>query len=125
MLRKSIIAIAAGAALASAIPVQASTASDLVGQVAGSLQSLVGKQPGSDIAISAITAEGETLVVKVDGPKAWRANKTPAELSGLFVNGYCSKAAATFDTGMKLRVDTTEDGAQLWQGPTIDHCPKS
>lgn len=119
-------AFAAGTALIASAPVAASPASDLVSQIAGALQGMVGKQPDSQFTITAITAEFETLVVKVDGPKAWRAGKTPAQLSGAFLNGYCSKAASTFDTGMKLRVDTTEDGgAQLWQGPTIDRCPAS
>lgn len=126
MLRNSILALAVGAALVVSAPAQASAASDLVTQIAGALQGMVGKQPGSDVGITAITAEGETLVVKVDGPKDWRVGKTPEQMTGAFLTGYCSKAAATFDAGMKLRVDTTEaGGAQLWQGPTIDHCPKS
>jgi hypothetical protein len=116
--------MAAGAALVASAPAQASAASDLVTQIAAALQGMVGKQPSSDVGITGITAEGETLVVKIDGPKDWRADKTPAQLTNAFLNGYCAKAAATFDTGMKLRVDTTENGgAQLWQGPTIDRCP--
>ncbi len=126
MFRRAIFGLASSVTLVVSAPAIASSASDLVTQIAAALQGMVGKQPDSTLTISSIAAEGETLVLKVDGPKGWRADKSPAELSSAFVTGYCSKAADTFSTGMKLRVDTTEEGgSQLWQGPTIDHCPAS
>ncbi len=124
MFEKPILVALAGAALVASAPAFASAASDLAAQMAANLQGLVGKQQDSMFTITAIAAEGETLVISVDGPTGWRADKSPADLSGAFVNGFCSKAANMFDTGMKLRVDTSENGGdKLWKGPSVDHCP--
>ena len=124
MFGKTIFAAAAGASLFVSAPAFATQASDFAARMAEGLQGLVGKQPDSMFTITAIKAEGETLVISVDGPIGWREDKSATDLSGAFVNGFCSKAANMFDTGMKLRVDTSENGGdKLWKGPSVDHCP--
>ena len=124
MTGKWVFAALAGVAMAISTPAFASEASDFTARMAEGLQGLVGKQSDSPFVITAIKAEGETLVIKVEGQPGWRQDKSAEDLSGAFVEGFCSKAATLFDNGMKLRVDTSESGgAKLWTGPTIDHCP--
>ena len=124
MFGKTIFTTAAGAVLFASAPAFATQASDLAARMAERLQDLVGKQQDSMFTITAIKAEDETLVISVDGPTGWREDKSGTDLSGAFVNGFCSKAANMFDSGMKLRVDTSENsGDKVWKGPTVDHCP--
>jgi len=124
MMGKSIFMAAATVALVAPAAAFATPASDLAASMASALQGLVGKQPDNPFTITSIKAENETLVISVDGESGWRADKSAADLSGAFVGGFCTKAASMFDSGMKLRVDTSENGGEnLWTGPTVDHCP--
>lgn len=124
MIAKSVFTALAGVAMVASAPALATEASDFAARMAEGLQGLVGKQADSSFTITAIKAEGETLVINIDGESGWRADKSAEDLSGAFVGGFCTKAATLFDTGMKLRVDTSENGGEkLWKGPTVDHCP--
>ncbi len=124
MMGKSIFMAAASVALFAPAAAFATPASDLAANMASALQGLVGKQPDSPFTITSIKADSETLVISVDGESGWREDKSAADLSAAFVGGFCTKAASMFDSGMKLRVDTSENGGdKLWTGPTVDHCP--
>ncbi len=124
MMGKSIFMAAASVALLAPAAAFATPASDLAASMADALQGLVGKQPDSPFTITSIKADSETLVISVDGESGWREDKSAEDLSAAFVGGFCTKAATMFDSGMKLRVDTSENGGdKLWTGPTVDHCP--
>ncbi|MGB7654526.1 MAG: hypothetical protein WBL74_03500 [Novosphingobium sp.] len=124
MFKKAVLVAAMCVELVVATPVIASQTSDFVTEMVGALQFMVGKQEGSDFTIVSIKAEDEVLVLRVDGPKGWRRDKSAEELSELFVSGFCEKGSELFDKGVKIRVETTEDtGSGLMVGPNSDHCP--
>lgn len=124
MFKRMVIGVAAGIGLMIASPVMASDGSDLAGKLAAGLQDMVGKQPDSDLSITAITAEADVLVFRLDGPAQWRGGVQAGELSDALVEGLCEEGSFMFDQGVKVRVDTTEDGGKkLMTGPIVDHCP--
>ena len=124
MFRKAIVVAAVCFELMIAAPVIASQTSEYVAQMVDALQFMVGKQEDSDFTIVSIKAEDEVLVLRVDGPKDWRRDKSAEELSELFVSGFCEEGAELFEKGVKIRVETTEDGGSgLKVGPNSDHCP--
>lgn len=124
MFKRSVLVAAACIGLFTASPVLASDARDLAGKLAAGLQEMVGKQPDSDLSITAITAEAEVLVFRIDGPASWRGGAHAEDLSDALVEGLCEEGSFVFEQGIKVRVDTTEDGGkQLLTGPIVDHCP--
>lgn len=124
MLRKAVLVAAVCFQLITAAPVIASQTSEFVAQMVDALQFMVGKQEDTNFTIVSIKAEDEVLVLRVDGPKGWRRDKSAEELSDLFINGFCEKGAELFEKGVKIRVETTEDsGSGLMVGPNSDHCP--
>lgn len=124
MIRKSMMIAAASLGLAFASPLLASPASDLVSEMADAMQSLVGPYEDSDMTVTSIKAEGEVLVLRVDGPKGWRQDKSADALSDVFMGGFCQDGGSIIDQGVKIRIETTESkGQNLMVGPTEDSCP--
>jgi hypothetical protein len=92
--------------------------------VADRMQSLVGQRNGQ-VAIRSILAEGDVLVITLDGPPGWRQALPSYAMTAYFVDRVCedSKAAQYFEHGRVLRVDSTDTGAHPVHGAPMDHCP--
>lgn len=124
MFKKAVLVAIVSFELMIAAPVVASQTSEYVTQMADALQFMVGKQDGSEFTVVSIKADDEVLVLRVDGPKGWRRDKSAEDLSELFITGFCEKGSELFEKGIKIRVETTEDsGSGLMVGPNSDHCP--
>ena len=124
MLKKTMVMAAASLGLIFATPALASKASEMVTQMADYMQFMVGPQDGGEFTIVSIKAEGEVLVLRVDGPTGWRKEQTADQLSNRFLTGFCEQGASLFDDGMKIRIETTESGgSSLLIGPNADQCP--
>lgn len=124
MIRKSMLIAAASLGLAFASPLVASQASDFVSEMAEAMQFMVGPQEDSDMTVVSIKAEGEVLVLRVDGPKGWRKEMTADQLSDRFMGGFCQDGANILDQGVKIRIETTEaSGENLLIGPNESECP--
>lgn len=95
-----------------------------VEQYARRLQSRVGVRFGG-AEVTAIRADGNTLVVTVDGPANWRAGHQSFQLTRPFLLGFCKtdRAAAYFGDGRAIRLDTTEEGSGLIRGLPSTRCP--
>ena len=113
------VAMSAAPAAAQQAPPQSQT---LAAQYAQGMQSLVGKKFEGDITIQGIAAEANTLVIAIDGPKGWRAQLSPAEISGALVEGFCGTAPQFFTNGVTMRIDSL-DGGELQKGPLVSSCP--
>ena len=96
------------------------TASD----VAGRMQSLVGYRHG-DVSVRSIEAEGDALVLTIDGPHGWRQAVPSYAMTAYFVDRVCEdpKAAQYFEHGRVLRIDSTDGGAFPVHGAPMNHCP--
>jgi hypothetical protein len=92
---------------------------------AGRMQSLVGRTHG-EITIRSIEAEGNILVITLDGPAGWRQAMPSYAMSAYFVDRICEdpKTARYFDNGRLLRLDSTDAGIRPVHGATMDHCPR-
>ena len=70
-------------------------------------------------------AEGDLLVITMDGRRGWRRRKSNDELTRETMNGFCGPEGNFLATvgGGSLRVDTLEDGANLERGIVMSECP--
>lgn len=101
-------------------PQQAPTAT----QFAGMLQSLVGQKFEGDVTIHAVTAEQNVVIFTIDGPKDWRGTLSSDDISAALLSGFCGNAPNFFETGILLRVDTTEAAEGLVKGKPLNQCPR-
>ena len=93
-------------------------------QFAQAIQGVVGQTFQGGVTISRIYADGQTLVIVLDGPARWRATMTPDQVSGLFLTSFCEdRDFEYFVNGNLMRVDTTEGGGAGRTGPVIRACP--
>lgn len=115
-------ALPAAAQTASAPAAPAAQAKPTAADFAKNMQGAVGQTFEGGIVLKAITAEANTLVLTVDGPKGWRTGLTPADISTALVGGFCSTAPQFFTTGVTMRVDSL-DGGKLAKGPLVTTCP--
>ena len=93
-------------------------------QFAQAIQGVVGQTYEGGVTITRIYAEGQTVVVVLDGPAGWRTPMSPAEVSDIFVGSFCEgRDFEYFVNGNLMRVDTTEGGAAGRAGPVIRACP--
>jgi len=127
MLKPIILALAfvvapALPAAAQTAPAPAAQAKPTAADFAKNMQGAVGQTFEGGITLKAITAEANTLVLTVDGPKGWRTGLTPADISTALVGGFCGTAPQFFDTGVSMRVDSFDD-AKLAKGPVVTKCP--
>ena len=88
------------------------------------MQQLVGRQMGP-LTIASIVAEGNVLVVTLDGQAGWRGEVSGGGINQAFLSGFCRNpdAASYFSGGRTMRVDTMENGQSRLQGEPIDRCP--
>lgn len=70
-------------------------------------------------------AEGDLLVLTMDGRRGWRRRKSNEELTRETMRGFCGPDGNFLTTvhGGSLRVDTLEDGANLERGIVTSECP--
>lgn len=115
-------ALPAAAQAVQAAPAPAPQAKPTAADFAKNMQGAVGQTFEGGIVLKAITAEANTLVLTVDGPKGWRTGLTPADISTALVGGFCGTAPQFFDTGVSMRVDSLDD-AKLAKGPVVTTCP--
>ncbi|HTN15314.1 MAG TPA: hypothetical protein VL094_10965 [Sphingomonadaceae bacterium] len=102
---------------------QAQSVADQAAELVQWIQGLVGSDYGGGVVIKAIRAEGEIVVIRIDGPENWRGDVTASEISYALLTGLCSTAPTFFDSGIKLRVDTTEIDAKPIPSPVETACP--
>jgi hypothetical protein len=93
-------------------------------QFAQAIQGVVGQTYEGGVSIARIYAEGQTVVIVLDGPAGWRNATSTMEVSNLFVGSFCEgRDFEYFVNGNLMRVDTSEAGAALHPGPIIRACP--
>ncbi|MDG2534332.1 hypothetical protein P6144_11780 [Sphingomonas sp. HITSZ_GF] len=114
--------VAAPALPAAAQTAPAAQAQPTAADFAKNMQGAVGQTFEGGITLKAIAAEGNTLVLTVDGPAGWRTQLTPADISTALVGGFCGTAPQFFTTGVSMRVDSL-DGGKLLKGPVVTQCP--
>ncbi|MEA3012359.1 MAG: hypothetical protein QOD42_904 [Sphingomonadales bacterium] len=70
-------------------------------------------------------AEGDLLVLTMDGRRGWRQRKSNAELTRETMSGFCGPDGNFLTTvnGGSLRIDTLEDGGNLERGTVMSECP--
>lgn len=90
--------------------------------LAAGMQSSVGATFEGGVTIKGVSSEGSTLVILMGGPNGWRGSVTPEDISGALVKGFCESAAAIFDRGVTMRVDSVDAGSTL-KGPLVTRCP--
>ena len=92
--------------------------------VAGEMQSLVGAKDG-EVSIRSIVAEGNVLVITIDGPPGWRQSMPSYAITAHIIDRVCEtpKASRYFDQGRLLRIDSTDSGAHPVHGAPMNHCP--
>lgn len=123
MSKRFAVLLACGASLALAQPGHATTPAERTRAAASAMQNTVGQELGGGLKVDAIAAEDEVLVIRVDGPAGWRANLGPDQVTAAFAEGMCEEGSSFFDAGMKLRIDTTETGADKKTGSVVASCP--
>ncbi len=124
MLKRMAFILTASIGLAAAQPAYASKVSDMVASYASSMQELVGQEYDGGLKVTGVRADGEVLVIEVDGPAGWRTELDPTMIADAFASGFCQSGGEFFQTGMKIRVDTTETaGKNPFVGTPITHCP--
>jgi hypothetical protein len=88
------------------------------------LQRIVGQRSGPAM-LTAVHAEGNMLVLTVNGGIGWRAFVPIARMSQIQLARYCRRPEVRgFFNGRRiLRVDTTELGRNRWPGQPVARCP--
>lgn len=122
-MRKAMIAAGFSMMLAFAGPAMAQQQT-LAQQSAAALQKIVGAEYEGDLQITAITAEGNMLVVTVNARSGW-SDMTPKQIGEAFIGGFCRSpnAPAFFKGGGSVRVDGLDHGASLIKGAPMNTCP--
>jgi hypothetical protein len=89
------------------------------------LRPMVGRDLGDGAKLTSVRADGQTLVMVMDGPTGWRTGLDQATIAWVLLEDACSRPGGfrLFDGTHKLRLDTTEGGNNLIQGQVIGHCP--
>lgn len=108
-------------------------AAPVAGRVAGpadarpfarALQRAVGER-ANGLTLRAVHAEGNVLVVTVDGAIGWRAFVPIASITRSYLVRACQRAEVRgfFNGRRLLRIDTVELGRNRWPGRPIGGCP--
>ncbi len=97
---------------------------DMAASLASKLQGAVGQKEDGGVLFAAVRAEGDTVIVTIDGTEGWHG-VTPAQLTNSFLTGFCTdpvKAKAYFALSA-IRIDTLEFGKNLQVGQRATACP--
>jgi hypothetical protein len=86
-------------------------------------QAMVGLGEG-EVLVKSVTAEGNVLVITVDGPDNWRGGNPSFMLTAFALDGFCDarNSKGYFAEGRRLRIDTTEAGRRLIRGQPVTRC---
>jgi hypothetical protein len=112
--------------LACATPAWSAQRNPSAEDYASGLQSFVGRDLGYGVRSTAVTAEGDILVIAVDGPAGWRGRNGGVRLlEADFFIGFCEGDRpddSVFDGRFGVRIDTTEEGRDLIRGRVVTAC---
>lgn len=91
---------------------------------AARLQHMVGQRNGP-VVLRSVHAEGQVLVLTLDGGIGWRAFVPVARLSQSQLIRQCQRPEVRgfFNGRRRLRIDTVELGQRRWPGQLIARCP--
>lgn len=80
---------------------------------------------GNGVVILSARAEGELLIVHIDGPSGWIGGLTKDDIAAQGAASFCQKPQFQryLEAGREMRVDVSSDGALPVPGKTIDRCP--
>lgn len=86
---------------------------------------MVGRDFGDGAKMTSVRADGQTLVMVMDGRAGWRTGLDQETVARAFLEDPCGqpRGFGLFDGTRSLRIDTTEDGRNLIQGLVVRHCP--
>lgn len=86
---------------------------------------MVGRDLGDGGRMTSVRAEGQTLVMVLDGRPGWRTGLDQETIARAFLEDPCSPPGGfkLFNGTRSLRIDTTEGGGNLIQGQVITRCP--
>ena len=93
--------------------------------LASAMQPTVGRDMDG-VAVVSIRAEGETVVIVMDGVAGWREGTTTEMLNGAFLSNFCDLRTGNnpyFNGTQAVRIDTREAGRGLIRGNPITTCP--
>jgi hypothetical protein len=94
-------------------------------QFAQAIQGEVGQTYAGGVTIARIYAEGQIVVIVLDGPPGWRPAAGSAPQISDVMGGFCEdRDFEYFVHGNAMRIDTSEGGAALRAGPLIRACPR-
>jgi hypothetical protein len=94
------------------------------GQFAAAIQGMIGQSYEGGVRIARIYAEGQIVVIVLDGPTGWRASPSASRAPGHFIGSFCEdRDFEYFVHGNAMRVDTSEGGGDSIAGPVIRACP--
>jgi hypothetical protein len=125
MIETLLLALALAGQAAPAAPAAPEPVAVTPAQFAQAIQGVVGQTYEGGVTITRIFAEGQTVVIVLDGPPGWRtAGGSAAQISDIFMGSFCEdRDFEYFVHGNAMRVDTSEAGAALRAGPLIHACP--
>lgn len=125
MIETLLLALALAGQAAPAAPAAPEPVAITPAQFAQAIQGVVGQTYEGGVTVARIYAEGQIVVVVLDGPPGWRtAAGTPAQISDIFMGGFCDGSDFEyFVHDNAMRVDTTESAGALHAGPVIRACP--
>jgi hypothetical protein len=110
--------------LTPAAAVAQDTADPMVAQVAASLEPQVGRDISRTMHLTAVRAEGQSLILDIDLTPDSASLIGPPQVAAILAMGICADAqgAIYFEHGRGLRVAVTKAGRALGTA-AIDHCP--
>ena len=92
-------------------------------QFAQAIQGMVGQTYVGGVTITRIYAEGQIVIIVLDGPTGWRNAATSGQAAD-FIGTFCEgRDFEYFVNGNAMRIDTTEAGAAVRPGPVVRACP--
>jgi hypothetical protein len=125
---KSLLTIGIAAICVSACtpskPAQAATIESKVAEMAKVMSSVLPKKLGENMSFDAVSAEGDTLVLNINGIPEWRPNVTDADASKLFSASICNspQVQGLVKEGAHFRIDgISPEGKKL---PSLPICPR-
>lgn len=92
-------------------------------EVAGPMQALVGKEYSGRLKVVSIAAEGNVLVLTIDGQAGWHGI-TPKQAVESFLAPFCAdEDGRAFLKANMVRLDRLDRGANLERGEPTNSCP--
>lgn len=126
MLRVDVVAggrTTGGASLA-ACPDQAAI-EPTAANFARGMQPSIGRRFEGGLTFSGARAEGNRLILTLDGPQGWRGRTGMRDITHSFLSGFCRQQTEWnyFGGGRTLQIEALEAGRDPSLGEVIDRCP--